>query len=478
MTSPAPNRRFVRSLPLAHPRAAVFAWHERPGAFERLAPPWQRVRVVRTDGHVRDGARVELRAAVAPHPALDPLARLVVPERWVVEHEGYVAGHVFRDVMRRGPFAAWTHEHRVADGDAPGTSVLTDDVSYALPFGPLGALGAPLAAAELARLFRYRHRVTAHDLARHAAAPAEPLTVAITGASGLVGTALTAFLTTGGHRVVRIGRAAPHAPGPNAAVRDVTWDPARDALDPAALEGVDAVIHLAGANVGERWTAEHKRAIAESRAQGTRLIAETIARLERRPRVLVSMSATGIYGDRGDELLDETSAPGTGFLADVARRWEASADPARAAGIRVVHPRLGVVLTPAGGALSKLLPPFQLGAGGPMGSGRQWWSTVGLDDVLGALHFLLFADALDGPVNLVAPEPLRNADFARTLGHVLGRPAFVPTPAFALKLLLGAEQAQAMLLDSQRVVPRRLLDAGYAFAAPTVETALRDALGK
>ena len=473
-------RHFVRHLPLPHPRERVFAWHERPGAFERLAPPWQRVEVVRSDGRITDGARVELRARVAPHPALDALARLVVRERWVVEHEGYEAGRVFRDVLREGPFAHWAHTHRVDDGPAPGASVLTDDVAYALPLGALGAAGAPLAARQLDRLFRYRHRVTAHDLDRHAAfAERGALTVAITGASGLVGRALTAFLTTGGHTVVRIGRGggADVAP-PHPQLRDVRWDPARGVLDPAALEGVDAVVHLAGASVGERWTAAHRQAILDSRVQGTRLVAETIARLERRPRVLVSMSASGYYGDRGDELLDESSPPGRGFLAEVAVQWEGAADAARAAGVRVVHPRLGVVLTPSGGALERMLTPFQLGAGGPLGNGRQWWSVVGLDDVLGALHWLVMRDDLAGPVNVVCPEPLRNADFAHALGRVLGRPSLVPAPAFALRLLLGREQADAMLLASQRIVPRRLLDTGFAFSAPTVERALRDTLGR
>jgi uncharacterized protein (TIGR01777 family) len=238
------------------------------------------------------------------------------------------------------------------------------------------------------------------------------------------------------------------------------------------------VIHLAGANVGERWTAAYKQEIVASRVESTRLLAETIARMERRPRALVSMSASGYYGDRGDELLDESAPPGRGFLAEVAVRWEAAADGARAAGVRVVHPRLGVVLSARGGALAKLLPPFQAGLGGPTGGGRQWWAMLGLDDVVGALHFLATRDGVSGPANLTLPEPVRNAEFAEALARVLGRPAFVRTPAFALRLALGREQADEMLLAGQRMVPRRLLDAGFTFRHPTPEAALRFELGR
>lgn len=467
------------------PVAELWAWHERPGAFERLAPPWQRIEVVRSEGRITDGARVELRARVAPLPAFDPLARLVVRERWLIEHRDYYAGQQFRDVMLSGPFAHWSHLHRFQSQGADA-SLLTDDIGFALPLGALGAaFGRGLAARELDRLFRYRHAVTAADLERHHAAAARlaaaghapTMTVAVTGASGLVGSALVPFLTTGGHTVVRIGRGAPerHA---TRQLRDVQWDVAAGRLDPAALEGVDVVIHLAGANVGERWTAAHKRDILESRVASTRLLAETIARLDRPPRALVSMSATGYYGDRGDELLDEASPPGRGFLAEVAERWEAAADPARAAGVRVVHPRMGVVLTPKGGALAKLLLPFQLGAGGPTGSGRQWWPLVALDDAVGALHFMATCDELAGPAVLSVPDPVRNAEFARTLAHALGRPALVPAPAFALRLALGREQADEVLLASQRVVPRALLASGFQFRHPAVEDALRFELGR
>lgn len=296
--------------------------------------------------------------------------------------------------------------------------------------------------------------------------------VAVTGATGFIGAALVPALARDGHTVHRVSRQAP-APGSG----DIRWDPSRGALDPAALEGVDAVIHLAGENVGQRWSDSARRRILDSRVQGTSLLARTLARLDRPPRVLVSASATGIYGDAGDTEVDEGSPRGTGFLADVVQAWEDAADPACAARIRVVHPRLGVVLGDAGGALGRLLLPFRLGLGGNIAGGGQWMSWIARDDVVGALRFLLRTDALAGPVNVVAPEPVRNAAFTATLAHVLGRPTLGVVPAFALRAVYG-QMAEETLIGGQRVRCRRLCDAGYTFAHPTLEEALRAELGR
>jgi len=301
-----------------------------------------------------------------------------------------------------------------------------------------------------------------------AAELAARLRVAVTGATGFVGSALVSRLRGAGHRVDRLTRQVP-APGST----DVQWDPARGQLDPRALEGVDAVVHLAGAPVAAlRWTPTVKARIFGSRVDGTRLVAETLARLSRRPRVMVSISGVGYYGDRGDAPLTEESPPGAGFLADVCRAWEAAADPARAAGIRVVHPRVGVVLAGHGGALPRIALPFRLGAGGVIGSGRQYWSWIELGDLARALELCL---ALDGPVNAVAPAPATNRELTRLLGRVLGRPTLIPLPAAAVRLLLG-EMGRALLLDSARVLPRRLERAGFRFRHPELEGALRAAL--
>ena len=260
----------------------------------------------------------------------------------------------------------------------------------------------------------------------------------------------------------------------------MSWDPAASRLDPAGLHGCDAVVHLAGENVGAgRWTAARRERIRASRRLGTALIAETVAKLDPPPRVLVSASAIGIYGSRGDEELREGSAlaPASDFLADVCREWEAATQPARNAGIRVAIPRFGVVLSPAGGALKKMLPFFQAGVGGPAGNGRQWMSWISLDDTIGAIHHALFTAALDGPFNVVGPAPVTNREFSRTLGRVLGRPAVVPVPAAALRLLFGS-MVDGTVLSSARVVPERLRATGYEFHHSTLESALRFELGR
>jgi uncharacterized protein (TIGR01777 family) len=290
--------------------------------------------------------------------------------------------------------------------------------------------------------------------------------VGVTGASGLIGGVMVSALQGAGHAVVRIGRGRGS---------DIQWNPEAGTIDTAACAGIDAFIHLAGANVGERWTPAHKRAIRDSRVLSTGLVARTAAALTPQPRVLICASAIGIYGDAGDAICDEDAPAGRDFLAEVGTAWEAAADPARAAGIRTVHLRFGGVLSRKGGALVKMLPVFKLGGGGPLGSGRQWMSWISLDDVVGIVQFALEREQVAGAVNAVGPEPVTNAEFTRALARAVHRPALFPVPAFALKLMFG-EMAESTLLVSQRVVPRRLLAAGYAFRHPTLESALHAAV--
>ena len=299
----------------------------------------------------------------------------------------------------------------------------------------------------------------------------ETLTIAVTGASGLVGRALVPFLAGRGHEVKRLVRTAPRNPN------EIAWDPARRLLDADDLEGVDAVIHLAGEPISERWTTAAKARIRESRVVGTSLLAEALASLTKKPRVFLSGSAIGIYGTRGDEWLDESSSVSNDdFLARVAQEWEAAAAPAARAGIRVVHPRLGVVLHPDGGALERLLSVFRLGAGGKIGNGEQWLSWIARTDVVSALHFLLRDEDFRGPVNVVAPNPETNASFSKTLGHVIHRPALATVPAMAVRLMLGGEMANATVLASQRVRPKALDEYGFRFQFPHLEGALRHEL--
>jgi uncharacterized protein (TIGR01777 family) len=294
--------------------------------------------------------------------------------------------------------------------------------------------------------------------------------VAITGSSGLVGTALTARLRSEGHHVVRVVRAAAGGPG------TLHWDPTTGAIDAAGLEGMDAVVHLAGAGIGDRrWTDARKAEVLGSRVQGTTLLATTLAALDRKPSVLVSGSAVGWYGDRGDELLTEASPPPAqaDFTSEVCREWEAATAPAAEAGIRTVLLRTGIVLAAHGGTLAKLLLPFKLGLGGRQGSGRQYMSWVSIDDEVGAIVHAITDPSLAGPVNATGPVPVTNAEFASTLGRVLHRPTVLPTPTLPLELVYGKEMVRHLLLAGQRVVPARLEGAGYVFAHPTVEDALR-----
>jgi hypothetical protein len=289
--------------------------------------------------------------------------------------------------------------------------------------------------------------------------------IAITGSTGLIGKALRSRLESAGHRVVPVVRSA----GGGGDV--IRWDPAAGTIEAAAFEGIDAVVHLAGEPIGaRRWNADVKRAIRDSRVDGTSLLSATLAGLATPPAVLLSGSAIGIYGDRGDERLTETSPPGDGFLAGVTAEWEAATAAAEQVGIRVVHLRTGIVLSPEGGALAKQLPLFRFGLGGKLGSGRQYWSWISLDDEVAMIEWLLEAQVA-GPVNLTAPEPVTNATFTDSLGKALGRPTFLPVPSFGPKLVLGGELADELLFTSARVIPEVAVSAGYAFAHPTIDAA-------
>jgi uncharacterized protein (TIGR01777 family) len=292
--------------------------------------------------------------------------------------------------------------------------------------------------------------------------------IVVSGASGLIGSALVPALKAAGHDVVRLVRR--EATG----IDEIRWDPAAGELDASALRGVDAFVNLSGEYLGKRWTEERKREIHDSRVDSTALLARTAVGLEPRPSVFVVASAVGYYGDRGDEILTEESSAGTGFLTDVVRAWEGAAEPAREAGIRVAHLRHGIVLSQKGGALKAMLLPFRLGVGGRVGSGRQWWSWVGMDDVVAAYAHALESE-IHGAINVTSPNPATNQQFTKALGAALRRPTLLPAPGFGVRTLFG-EMGDTMLLGGQRVLPARLLDAGFEFTAPTIDVALARAL--
>ncbi|HEX4145636.1 MAG TPA: TIGR01777 family oxidoreductase [Pirellulales bacterium] len=456
-----PNR-FTRRSRIVASADELFRWHESPGAFERLAPPWQKIEVVERQGGIQPGGRVALRQSLGP-----------LKINWRMEHRDYIAGRQFRDCQLSGPFRSWIHTHTI-EPDGPDNCYLFDQIEYALPGGAIGqGVLAGFVGRQLDRLFAYRHAVTAADLATHRLySGVKRMQFAIAGASGLIGSALAPFLTTGGHQVQKLVRGRPAAAG------EIAWDPAAGKVDATGLADCDAVVNLAGEGIAtRRWTAAQKERIRASRVESTTLLARTLAGLNPRPRVWVCASAIGFYGDRGEERLDEASAAGEGFLPDVCRQWEAATAPAVDAGIRVVRLRFGVVLSPAGGALAKMLPPFRMGAGGRLGDGQQYMSWIALDDVVGAIYHALMHDTLAGPVNAVAPHPATNLEFTKTLGRVLHRPTIFPMPAPVARLLFG-EMADALLLASARVYPARLLESGYAFRYQQLEGALRHLLGK
>jgi uncharacterized protein (TIGR01777 family) len=433
----------------------VFDWHTRPGAFTRLAPPWQPVRVVAEADSLQSGR-----------------AELGLPGglRWVADHQpdSYDPPRRFVDSIGTKGLASlpvrlavrWRHTHDFEELDGERTRV-TDRVA------------TPVPARALRAMFRYRHRQLADDIGvhRHAAAQGlAPATVAVTGSSGLVGSQLTAFLSTGGHRVIRLVR--------HAATKsdERQWNP--DDPDPGLLAGVDAVIHLAGASIAGRFTEEHRSAIRASRIGPTRRLAELIAKSADGPKVLISASAVGYYGyDRGEETLTEDSERGDGFLADVVAEWENATAPAEQAGVRVVRVRTGIVQSPGGGTLRLLRPLFAAGLGGRVGNGQQWLSWIGIDDLVDVYHRGLWDADLSGPVNAVAAEPVRNVDYTRTLAHVLRRPALLPVPPLGPRLLLGEQGARELACASQRVLPARLQQADHRFRRPDLEQTLRHLLG-
>lgn len=432
-------------LTVPDPVETAFDWHRRPGALTRLLAPWQPARVVEETDDLAAGS------AVIGFPG---------GRRWVAEHVPgeYVDGEVFADRLVSRPFLAplpWHHRHEFESG--PGGTVVVDRVRTTAP------------RRLLEPMFAYRQRQLADDLATHRSAAGVPrLRVAVTGSSGLVGSALTAFLTTGGHQVVRLVRHEPSA------ADERRWDPADP--DPAALVGVDAVVHLAGHSIAGRFTSSHKEQIRGSRVEPTRLL----ARAARAAGVstFVSASAIGYYGaDRGDEELTETSAPGDGFLADVVRDWEDAALDSAGPATRVVVVRTGIVQSPRGGALGLLRPLYSAGLGGRLGAGDQWQSWIGIDDLLDVYHRALVDDRLAGPVNAVAPNPLRQRDYAVALGRALHRPTLLPTPSLGPRLVLGGEGASEVAFADQRVAPARLLELGHAFRFTEAEAALRHLLG-
>lgn len=456
-----PDSRFSYASTFPCSARALYDWHARPGALERLVPPWENTRVKARVGGLEPGGRVTLAMHAGP-----------IPYRWRARHTENHPGRMFRDIQECGPFARWTHTHSFSD--AANGALLEDRIDYALPGHRfLPGFAGDMVDRTLERVFRYRHDTLRDDILLHQRCGAQPLRVLISGASGVLGSALRPLLATGGHEVWTLVRRPP-----DRSKLEIYWNPDQGQLNLAGLPPFDGVIHLAGDNIGEgRWTPEKKKRVIDSRVLGTGLIARAAAAQPVRPKVFLSASAVGFYGNCLDCCMREEDRAGADFISDVCALWEHSAGPAEDAGIRTVFMRIGVVLSPRGGALQRLLAAGALGFSRRLGGGEQYISWIGINDMVGAVLHALTCDQLTGPVNIAAPQPVTNSQLMQTLARVTHRPLLPPVPSALLKSLYG-QMAAEVLLGGCRVATDKLQQSGYVFRHAELEPALRQLLGR
>ncbi len=439
----------------------LYAWHSRQGALERLLPPWDKSYVLSRKGGITPGGEVFMKMFAGP-----------IPYTWHARHIEDQPGIMFKDIQHKGPFSSWTHTHRFfEDGDG---CRLEDHIEYALPLhSMLPAFTRNMVDARLRRIFTYRHQTLNQDIQLHNRYSRTPLRILITGGSGILGTALKPLLTTGGHAVWSLVRRTPK-PGAN----EIYWNPEKDEIDTASFPELDGVIHLAGDNIGQgRWTENKKQRVIDSRVQGTGLIARTVANMSPGPRVLLSASAVGFYGNCEDCCMREEDQSGLDFISDVCSLWECAARPAEDAGIRTVFMRIGVVLSPRGGALQRLLTTANIGFAKSFGSGEQYISWISIDDMISVILHALATESLHGPVNIAAPTPATNRELMQALAHVVNRPLLPSIPAGFLKKIYG-QMASEVLLSGCRVSTDKLQLSGYRFRHPDLTQTLQVLLGK
>ncbi|MFT5701954.1 MAG: hypothetical protein ACI8ZB_004858 [Desulforhopalus sp.] len=439
----------------------LYDWHSRFGALERLLPPWEKTKIVSRQGGIDPGGKVVLKMRTG-----------LFPFHFHAHHVENVPGKMFRDIQEKGPFTSWSHSHFFTDTTSGST--LYDKVEYSLPFEKkLPGFIKRHVHKSLQQVFHHRESIISEDIKVHLRCSGKPLTILISGASGVLGRELIPFLTTGGHQVWTLVRRAP-----DTQKNEIFWDPENDILDASQLPELDAVIHLAGEYIGlSRWSEEKKQRVISSRVEGTNLISRVISSLDVKPKVFLCASAVGYYGDTSQTDLQETQPQGSDFISEVCGRWEASAAAAEKAGIRTVFLRLGVGLTPRGGALERILETSPLGFMRRFGSGNQYISWISTDDMISAMLHCLACESLQGPVNIAAPEPVTNTQFMRTLAKVAKRPLLLPVPAALLKIVYG-QMASEILLSGSHVSTKKLVDSGFQFRHPNLELALKKLLGK
>lgn len=440
-------------------REQLFEWHGRYGAVGRLVPPWESINVLERKGGIGNGSFVKMKVHLGFFSC-----------DWHAVHKDYHYPEKFTDIMEKGPFKEWKHQHLFLESG--GGCALEDLVSYKLPFSPLSELIAgKLVTSKLEKMFAYRHRVTEADIRFLKKYKPTPLKIVVSGGSGQVGRSLIPFLTTQGHKVKRLVRKASESSF------EYSWNPETCEID-NCFGGCDAVIHLAGEPITKAiWTKSRKKKILESRVEGTRLIAESLAAMDKPPPVFICASAIGFYGNRESEEVDEYSSQGEGFIADVCKEWEEAARPAVEKGIRVVFLRIGVALTPSGGALKKFMPLFKLGLGFYIGKGNQGLSWISIDDVVRGIAHCIHNSEIEGAVNLTSPQAVSMKVFAKVLSKVVGRGIKVGIPAWLVRLIYG-EMGKEVLLSGAFVAPKKMLNSGYEFSHPDLENALRHLLGK
>ncbi len=438
----------------------LYEYHARPGALERLLPPWERTTVLEKIGSLDPGGKVTLKMHLGPFPLI-----------WIAHHLENDPGKMFRDIQHKGPFKRFEHTHRF--NETKNGTRLEDNIEFELPLQPLlPQFIRNQIKKMLYRSFRYREHVIREDLRLHQRYSKAPLRILISGAGGVLGQTLVPLLTTGGHKVFRLVRRTPRSS------QEIFWDPAKQAIDSAAIPEIDAVIHLAGEYIGlSRWSDAKKRKVLESRINGTTLLAKTIAQRSEKPKVFLSASAVGYYGDRGKQQLKESDTQGNTFLSEVCKSWEQATIPAQKAGIRTVMLRLGVGLTPQGGALKRLLHASPFAYIRYFGSGNQYISWTSLDDMAAAIIHCIQTPSLEGPINIAAPTPVTNKDLIYTLSRVTRKPRVHALPGTLLQAVYG-QMAHEILLASCRVSSQKLIDSGFKHRHPELLSTLQILLGK
>ncbi|HJM44901.1 MAG TPA: TIGR01777 family oxidoreductase [Candidatus Poseidoniaceae archaeon] len=440
----------------------TFSWFEYEGSFRRLMPPWEVTEEVKADKTIQEGAIRIFKFPFGP-----------IKMKWIAKHTVYAPPNQFKDIMLKGPFKTWEHEHNFTTKG--NSTIVKDSVKYQVPLGSLGNFFAGgNIKKRVERMFISRELRLIRDLEKHKNFALEKRKkILIAGSSGMIGTQLAAFLDTGGHEIWKLVRSE-IKPESN----EIYWDPIKKILNADDIEGFDAIIHLGGAGIGDkRWTKKRKKLIQDSRRLSTKLLSKTICLLKQKPSVYLVASAIGIYGNREDEELTENSQPGIGFLTDTTLAWESYTKSVKKIGVRVINIRTGIVLSATGGALKQMLFPWKMGAGGPIGGGKQWMSWISLDDQIYAINHLIMNEKCNGIYNLTSPNPVRQKIFSKTLGRVLRRPAFAPIPKLPMRILFG-ELATPLLFEGQKVLPKRILESGFSFVHENLENALRDSLGK